>query len=51
MRIIESISEMREYSRQLKRDGKTIASINTGGVLHDGHGYLIDIAKKMQMLS
>ena len=46
MKIIESIEEMHEHCKQVKSDGKTIASINTGGVLHDGHGYLIDIAKK-----
>ena len=45
MRIIESIEEMHEHCKQLKNDGKTIASLNTGGVLHDGHVYLINIAK------
>ena len=45
MRIIESIEEMHEHCKQLKRDGKTIASLNTGGVLHDGHVHLIKIAK------
>ena len=45
MRIIESIEEMHEHCKQLKRDGKTIASLNTGGVLHDGHVNLINIAK------
>ena len=45
MKIIESIEEMHEHCKQLKRDGKTIASLNTGGVLHDGHVNLINIAK------
>ena len=45
MRIIESIPEMHEHCKQLKSDGKTIASLNTGGVLHDGHMSLINIAK------
>ena len=45
MRIIESIEEMHEHCKQLKNDGKTIASLNTGGVLHDGHVNLINIAK------
>ena len=46
MKIIESIEEMREYSRQLKRDGKTIASVATTGYLHDGHMSLVKIAKE-----
>ena len=46
MKIIESIDEMREYSQQLKRDGKTIASVNTGGILHKGHMSLVKVAKE-----
>ena len=46
MRIIKSIPEMHEHCKQLKRDGKTIASINTGGILHDGHMSLVKIAKE-----
>jgi len=46
MKIIESIDEMREYSQQLKRDGKTIALVNTMGYLHDGHMSLVKIAKE-----
>jgi len=46
MKIIESISEMREYSQQLKREGKTIASVATTGYLHDGHMSLVKIAKE-----
>ena len=45
MRIIESIEEMREYSQQCKRDGKTIASVDTAGWLHKGHMSLVKIAK------
>ena len=45
MRIIESISEMHEHCKHLKSEGKTLASLNTGGVLHDGHVHLIKIAK------
>tara|TARA_Y100000034_G_C6898655_1_gene414931 strand:- start:2427 stop:3284 length:858 start_codon:yes stop_codon:yes gene_type:complete len=45
MIIIESIPEMHEYCKQVKSEGKTIASLNTGGVLHDGHVHLINIAK------
>ena len=46
MKIIESIDEMREYSRQLKREGKTIACIATEGYFHDGHMSLVKIAKE-----
>ena len=46
MKIIESIEEMREYSQQLKCQGKTIASVNTEGYLHDGHMSLIKIGKE-----
>ena len=46
MKIIKSIEEMREYSQQCKRDGKTIASIATEGELHDGHMSLVKIAKE-----
>jgi len=46
MKIIESIDEMREYSQQCKRDGKTIASVDTAGYLHDGHMSLVKIAKE-----
>ena len=46
MKIIESVEEMREYSQQCKRDGKTIACVTTEGDLHDGHMSLIKIAKE-----
>ena len=45
MKIIESIEEMREYSQQIKREGKTIASVNTAGDLHKGHMSLVNIGK------
>jgi len=45
MKIIESIEEMREYSHQLKREGKTIASVDTDAELHEGHMSLVKIAK------
>ena len=46
MKIIESVEEMREYSRQLKREGKTIASVDTDAELHEGHMSLVKIAKE-----
>jgi len=46
MKIIESVDEMQEYSQQLKREGKTIASVDTDAELHDGHMSLVKIAKE-----
>ena len=46
MKIIESVDVMREYSQQLKREGKTIASVDTDAELHDGHMSLVKIAKE-----
>ena len=46
MKIIESVKEMQEYSRQLKQIGKTIGSVGTEGYLHDGHMFLAKIAKE-----
>ena len=46
MKIIRSIEEMREYSQQIKREGKTIANVSTTGYLHDGHMSLVKIAKE-----
>ena len=45
MKIIESIEEMKEYSQQIKREGKTIGSIGTESYLHEGHMSLVDIAR------
>jgi len=46
MKIIESIEEMREYSQQCKRDGKTIAVLSTESYFHDGHMSLVKISKE-----
>ena len=46
MKYIESIQEMQEYSRQLKREGKTIASVDTDAYLHNGHKALVKIGKE-----
>ena len=46
MKFIESIQEMQEYSRQLKREGKIIASVDTDAELHDGHKALVKIGKE-----
>ena len=46
MKFIESIEEMREYSQQMKREGKTIAAVGTESYLHDGHMSLVKVAKE-----
>ena len=46
MKIIESVDVMQEYSCQLKREGKTIASVDTDAELHEGHMSLVKIAKE-----
>ena len=46
MKYIESIQEMQEYSRQLKREGKTIAAVDTDAYLHNGHKALVKIGKE-----
>ena len=46
MKYIESIQEMQEYSRQLRREGKTIASVDTDAYLHNGHKALVKIGKE-----
>mgnify|MGYP003624168650 CR=1 FL=1 len=45
MKLIRSIEEAHEYCKKLKQDGKTIATINSGGDLHEGHMSLVKIAK------
>ena len=45
MKIIESLEELKQYSQQLKDQGKTLASIDSYGDFHDGHASLIEVAK------
>ena len=45
MKIIKSILEATEYCSELKNKGSTIASINTGGDLHEGHMHLVSAAR------
>lgn len=41
----ESVSDMRLFAAQLKKDGKRIALVPTSGALHAGHAALIAMAK------
>ncbi len=48
MKIIESIDEMRAYSKQTKCHGKLIGAVETNGYLHDGHMSLVKIAQDIE---
>lgn len=46
MQIVETIKEVRELVKSWKRAGETVALVPTMGYLHEGHGSLIEKAKK-----
>ena len=46
MQIIEDPNQMQEMAIKLRSQGKLIALVSTSGVLHAGHGAMIEHARK-----
>lgn len=47
MKLITNIKEMRRFSKEARKNGKTIAFAPTMGFLHDGHASLLKKARDM----
>ena len=46
MKILRTVKEIQEYTREIKKAGKTIGLVPTMGALHEGHLTLMRAARQ-----